>query len=165
MIRIARRWPMILGLFALVVISGEDSHSAELQGARRLGAAIADLAETFPEAYSAGNEYLDRLHRLESAVESADSEAVKSIQAHLEALRREALIANPLVSGQLILFVIRRQYRSDHHPTATLFQTGEVNTQSICGSILLGCLAIAFSSLGCFAQCLSEWNGVYISGI
>jgi hypothetical protein len=34
---------------------------------------------------------------------------------------REALLANPLVRGQPILFVVRQQYRPDHHNTATFF--------------------------------------------
>ena len=39
----------------------------------------------------------------------------------LAQLRHEALLANPLVSGQPILFVVRQQYRPDHHNTATFF--------------------------------------------
>ena len=45
----------------------------------------------------------------------------------LEALRREALVANPLVGGQPILFVVRHQYRSHYHAIDTLFHTGELN--------------------------------------
>ncbi|MEJ2704563.1 MAG: hypothetical protein P8Z79_19185, partial [Sedimentisphaerales bacterium] len=41
--------------------------------------------------------------------------------------------ANPLVSGQPILFIVRRQYKSDHHNTATIFKTGEINTGSFVG--------------------------------
>ena len=48
-------------------------------------------------------------------------------------LRREALLANPLVSGQPLLFVVRHQYRPDHHNTETMFQTGEINTGSFQG--------------------------------
>lgn len=38
-----------------------------------------------------------------------------------------ALVKNP------ILYIARTQYRSDHHNTATMFQTGEINTGSFCG--------------------------------
>jgi len=47
------------------------------------------------------------------------------------------LLSDPLVSNQPILFVVRKQYRSDHHNTATLFQTGEINTQSFTGGSAL----------------------------
>jgi hypothetical protein len=51
--------------------------------------------------------------------------------AALERLAREALVAsNPLLTDHPLLFVTRKQYRSDHHNTATLFQTCEINTGS-----------------------------------
>jgi hydrazine synthase alpha subunit-like protein/WD40 repeat protein len=80
--------------------------------------AIEDLAATYGKAYPA-KEFLSRL----------DS----SKPTELETLRREALLANQLVCGQPILFVVRQQYRSDHHNTATMFQTGEINTASFQG--------------------------------
>ena len=46
---------------------------------------------------------------------------------------REALAANPLVSGQPIVFVCRHQYARDHHATETMFQNGEINTASYQG--------------------------------
>lgn len=75
-------------------------------------AAIEDLMATYGNEYPRGKEFLARLDAGEP----------------LPALQREALAANPLVSGQPILFVTRNQYKTDHHNTATLFQTGERNT-------------------------------------
>ena len=49
----------------------------------------------------------------------------------------EALLANPLVSGSPILFVVRHQYRPDHHNTETMFQTGEICTGSFQGGSAL----------------------------
>ena len=46
---------------------------------------------------------------------------------------REALLANPLLSGQPILFVTRPQYRNEHGPEATMYQTGQVNTHCFQG--------------------------------
>jgi len=40
---------------------------------------------------------------------------------------------NPLVTAQPIVFVARNQYPSDHHNTATMFQTGEINTNKFNG--------------------------------
>ncbi len=37
------------------------------------------------------------------------------------------------LGGRPILFVVRHQYRRDHHNTATMFQTGEINTGSFQG--------------------------------
>ncbi|MBT3385842.1 MAG: hypothetical protein HN778_03305 [Prolixibacteraceae bacterium] len=48
---------------------------------------------------------------------------------YLEKLKREFLISNSQIPENII-FVVRNQYKQDHHNTATIFQTGEVNTQS-----------------------------------
>lgn len=87
---------------------------------RALRQAILDLSATYPAQYTRGPEFLKQL------------DAVTNEAAFL-ALQREALIANPLVSGQPILFVVRHQYLPDHHNTETVFQTGEVNTSSYQG--------------------------------
>jgi hypothetical protein len=55
-------------------------------------------------------------------------------QAELLALQKRALIANPLVSGQEMLYVHRKQYPRDHHNTATMFQTDEINTDKFSGA-------------------------------
>ncbi len=91
-------------------------------GADSLRAAIKDLMETFPDRYPKGKEYLQRLAEL------GGDTGEKFI-----ALQREALVANPLVSGRPIVFVARAQYRSDHHNTATMFVTEEINTGSFRG--------------------------------
>jgi len=59
------------------------------------------------------------------AVETSDNEET------LAALAHEALVANnPLIADHPLLFVTRKQYRSDHHNTATMFQTCEINEGS-----------------------------------
>lgn len=84
--------------------------------------AITDLASTFGDRYPAGKALLMRLNEMERLPELSRGD--------FEKLRREALIANPLVSGQPLLYVVRSQYRPDHHNTETMFQTGECNTGS-----------------------------------
>ncbi|MCF7847621.1 MAG: hypothetical protein K9M45_02130, partial [Kiritimatiellales bacterium] len=79
-------------------------------------AAIEDLIATYGKNYPNGRKYLKQLETAQGT--------------ELEKLQREALAANPLVSDQPILFVARKQYKKDHHNTATLFQTGEINTKS-----------------------------------
>ncbi|MCG8510959.1 MAG: hypothetical protein MI741_17185, partial [Rhodospirillales bacterium] len=88
-----------------------------------LRAAITDLIETFGDRYPYGQEYLKRSLIVEATQDNEE----------FEKLRREALIANPLLSGQPILYVARHQYAGDHHSTATLFQTGEINANKFRG--------------------------------
>ncbi len=59
------------------------------------------------------------------------------------AAERKALIENPLLSRQPILFVVRPQYLPDHHNTATMFQTGEINTKSFRGGSSLKTIDLA----------------------
>ncbi|MCF6284491.1 MAG: hypothetical protein L3K26_04815 [Candidatus Hydrogenedentes bacterium] len=90
-----------------------------------LARAIEDLTARFPDRYPDGEQFLERLAHYE-----AQLPAHLELLQELRAFQREALVANPLVSGQPILFVVRAQYKSDHHNTATLFQKGEINTAS-----------------------------------
>ena len=85
-----------------------------------LRAAITDLARTHGPRYPRAAEFLRRL----------DATTAAGDPAPLADLAREALVANPLVSGQPLLYVARKQYRPDHHNTETFFQTGEINTAS-----------------------------------
>ncbi len=137
------RTPVIDKLFAVAVLLPwaalmglalpTDSQAAEMPGAGALRAAIADLTETFGDRYPRGAEYLARLDGLERGAQEATGQDAANLGAELDELRREALLANPLVSEQPILFVVRHQYKKDHHNTATMFQTGEINTGSFQG--------------------------------
>ncbi len=82
--------------------------------------AVNDLAETFGPRYPRAKEFLDRLEKLEALSGEARAEP-------LAALQREAILANPLVTDQPILFVTRHQYRSHYHAIDTLFHTNEFN--------------------------------------
>lgn len=88
--------------------------------ADRLRAAIQELGQQFGTLYPA----VPLLARVAAAEEADDAAA-------LDALAAQALLrSNPLLTDQPILFVSRKQYRPDHHNTATMFQTGEINTGS-----------------------------------
>ena len=89
--------------------------------------AIEDLRDSFPGKYPRASDYLKRLDELQKSDKPAESAG------ELTALQREALLSNPLVTAQPIVFVVREQYRPDHHNTETMFQTGEINTQSYRG--------------------------------
>ncbi len=116
----------ILGVSAIALLlagPGRAQRPAETD-VESLARAIEDLRVRFPERYPRGEEFQARLQ----AIRAREGEPHPDPLREFEALRREALTANPLVAEHPILFVVRRQYKPDHHNTATLFQTGEVNT-------------------------------------
>jgi hypothetical protein len=106
--------------------AGEPNEGDPSKASLRL--AIDDLAASDGQKCPA-KKFLARLDSIEPA--------------EMEAFRREALLANKLVSGRPLLFVVRRQYRSDHHNTATMFQTGEINTASFEGGGAIKTLDVA----------------------
>ncbi len=108
-----------------------------------LRAAIEDLVATFGPRYPNGNEYLACLDQLAQTMAEADAHEVSTVVDKLEVLRRKALVANPLVSGQPLLFVVRDQYRPDHHNSETMFQNGEINTNSFRGGGALKTIDLA----------------------
>ncbi|MHC4388230.1 MAG: TolB-like translocation protein, partial [Planctomycetota bacterium] len=116
-----------------------------------LRSAIKDLCETSCGRYPQGKSYLQRVEALESSLtrdvrsaqQSNRDKSIKKLWREFESLQREALIANPLVSGCAIVFVVRRQYKKDHHNSATMFQTGEINTESFEGGSSLKTIDLA----------------------
>ena len=100
--------------------------------------AIVDLTETFGDRYPCGKQWLARLDlldkRLVALEEEGKTKATTECVKELEGLRREALVANPLVSGQPIIYAWRNQYKlGGHHAIDTLFHTGEINTDCFQG--------------------------------
>jgi len=113
----------------------EQARRRLLDGLHSVRLAVRDLCTTFGARYSNGGKYLARLDETASKVEKASpsADAFETLRGSLDALAREALLANPLVRDHPILFVVRQQYRSDHHNTATMFQNGEINAGSFQG--------------------------------
>lgn len=118
-----------------------------------LQAAIEDLTATFPEQYTRGRAYLDELAGIREKIDSImaraargkmpSSKDVNEQVVRMDALRRTALLANPLLKAQPLLYVARKQYKPDHHNTETMFQTGEINTASFEGGGALKALDVA----------------------
>ena len=106
---------------------------ALLDKCQTLRSAINDLQATFPDRYPRGRAYLAKLADIESRLKALPQPDIAQIEADFADLQRRALIDNPLVSGQPILFVVRNQYKSDHHNTATMFKTSEINTKNFRG--------------------------------
>jgi hypothetical protein len=106
-------------LLAAVVLFAAKPAAASPAVSLRL--AITDLLDTYREEYPQGREFLERLDRLEPAHLNSATPSSPSDLAALAALQREALLAHPLLRRHPILFVVRHQYRPDHHNTATFF--------------------------------------------
>jgi len=73
--------------------------------------AIDDLVKTFGRRYARGPEYLERLDSLQkqqAASQGAAAQEVKRLNDALVSLRREALLANPLLDFDKLLLVKRR---------------------------------------------------------
>ncbi len=98
-----------------------------------LRVAIVDLMETFGDRYPDGNQYLAELDKIDSRLPQATPVDRKRLEGGLQSLKRRALVANPLVSDGPLLFIVREQYLKDHHNTATMFQTGEINAKKFRG--------------------------------
>ena len=111
------------------VASGKISSEKQIA----LRNAIEDLMATYGPRYQRGREYLAQLDTIERRFKQAQNSNISDIKADFADLQRKALLDNPLLSSQPILFVLRRQYKSDHHNTATMFKTSEINTNSFQG--------------------------------
>jgi hypothetical protein len=118
--RLVVRWVLMVALVIVWPSTVSSLLAGEFPHTEPLRAAIRNLVATFQARYPRGKEFLIRLDHIRTAAE-------------FESLRREALLANPLLRGQPLLFVVRRQYGPDHHNSATMFQTGEINTGSFQG--------------------------------
>jgi hypothetical protein len=92
-----------------------------------LRAAIQDLMATFGNRYPNGKTYLARLDEI------CKNDTYGSSKEFM-ALQREAMIANPLVSDQPLLYIWRNQYKlGGFHAIDTLFHTCEANTHCFQG--------------------------------
>ena len=143
-----RLWRTTKGLFRNAPLNPRKEEEVR-QILASLRASVEDLMARYPDEYPKGARFLAALDKLERNPEKAD---------HLDALQREILTANPLLHRQPILYVQRAQYKKDHHNTATLFQTNEVNTHSFVGGGALK--AIDFSQGGQVTTLLESKDGI-----
>jgi hypothetical protein len=103
--------------------------------------AVLDLAECFPTRYRDTHQELiqelsefdTRFNRLKELALQGDSQSVTDADNLFHSLmekKGKALLDNPLLQEQPLLFVSRKQYPPDHHNTETLFLEGEINEAS-----------------------------------
>ena len=125
--------PVMVITLCCAAIEPPSGRAAELAGGQAVRLAVNDLIATFAGRYPQGPQYLARLNHIENELKTAAGPKLTELQQQFETLRHEALLANPLLCGQPLLFVVRAQYAPDHHNTETMFQTGEINTGSFRG--------------------------------
>lgn len=119
-----------------------DKHFARLfDEVRSFRDAVHDLSQSFPTRYREKHKQLaddldsfeTRFNNLKSRALAGDPQAVtetENLVHSLLAKKDQALLDNPLLKDQPLLYVSRKQYPPDHHNTETLFLKGEINENS-----------------------------------
>ncbi|MCH5373467.1 MAG: hypothetical protein JJ992_05790, partial [Planctomycetes bacterium] len=97
--------------------------------------AIEDLRESFPDRYPDGAAYLRRLEQLVEAGRSGEHTVVR----RFEQLRREALLANPLIEFESLLLLKRRRGQlglpTNHQCNPSLPHTGYDNEIAVLADV------------------------------
>ncbi len=112
---------LFLALVMVMVMVGVRPAAGEGPRLEAVRAAVTDLVRTFGERYPAGNGFLGELDSIAAGLGASDAAERAAAASELARVQRAALLANPLLTAHPILFVVRRQYRPDHHNTATFF--------------------------------------------
>jgi len=122
------------GVTIFLTLSGLGAGAVTAVDTRALRNAVVDLGTSFP-AYPAKTllERIGRFEQLRAEPAATNAQTAAALESEFAALKREALLRNPLLVKQPILFVTRWQYAPDHHNTETMFLTGECNTGSYRG--------------------------------
>lgn len=128
---------LVLGLAAAFTVSVSAESQAELEpvlaqkgSLDSLRAAVEYLSRKYPGDYQ--SEWLEEVKRLEKRIgsEPNSTNGIPASEEEVKGLTRRALLAHPILTQHPLVYVERRQYRSDHHNTATMFQPGEINAGS-----------------------------------
>lgn len=112
---VSRTWLFVAALATAPVFA--DEAILEHGTTDSLRAAVQKMADHYGARFPRGGEFLKQLDAAGDAATTAK-------------LRREILLAHPMLQEHPVLFVARKQFRKDHHNTETFFQKGEINTGS-----------------------------------
>jgi hypothetical protein len=107
--------PLLLPILSVAQKPEQKLHS--------LKKAMNDISFVAPDI-EANNSFSKYVLKLESSLSNGEWN-----EEEFKKLQREILLSNPVLPEKLV-FISRKQYKKDHHNTATLFQTGEINTNS-----------------------------------
>jgi len=108
--RVLRWWFLFWGCVcvALPLRANEEVRTERLPGAEALKRAIQDLTQNYASGYPRGPEWLKQVEALERQAATAAGDESNRVAQAFKSLRREALLANPLIDFDRLL-VIRRK--------------------------------------------------------
>jgi len=95
---------VVVCVFLHSLITGRALARNTSRDSGKLRDAITDLIHTFGTRYPEGTDYLNRLKRIENRIRQGDTDAPRE----LETLRREALLANPLLRDLPGILLVKR---------------------------------------------------------
>lgn len=114
---------LVLACTILTAGAYSDPSLSQQSGFDCLEQAIENLQSSFGQAYPESEKFLNQLADIRTS-----GDETKFAQ-----LQRRALLANPLLGHQPILFIVRAQYVNEHGTEATMYQAGQVNTHCFRG--------------------------------
>ena len=120
---------------------GLDGLLAGIHARRRQFPELESTWERLAAEATAFGERLDTLKRSDAATAELARHAA-ALRGEAAGLERRFLLAHPALRGLRVLYVRRHQYAPDHHNTATIFQTGEINTGKFRGPSALRVLDV-----------------------
>jgi hypothetical protein len=104
----------------------ELSQVLEESSIKSLQLAIKDMINTYGSGYPKGEKYLTEIEKQLNLYQNAKENQTRAKAAYaLFKIRREALLSNPVVCNNPILFVVRNQWVPDHGSTHTVYTTGK----------------------------------------
>ena len=99
-----------------------------------------DLKLRYPDEYARMGvtdrqlaEFRKSVEKIQQVLADSSADVTEEISGEAQQLlenKRMLLLRNPLLTRYPLLFVVRQQYKPDHHNPETMFQTNEVNTAS-----------------------------------
>ncbi len=108
-------WQRVVVRSEFPAVASPDEPGVSSQQWRALRMAVEDLSSSFPDCYQKGEDYLKRLETLRSEHDhlgsDADSSQYAAIAERFESLKRETLLANPLLDFDRLLMIRRRADR------------------------------------------------------
>ena len=129
-------WQRVVVRSEFPAVASPDEPGVSSQQWRALRMAIEDLSASFSDRYEKGEDYLNRLETLcaehDRLGRDADPDQYAAIAKRFESLKRETLLANPLLNFDRLLMIRRRADRLglpiNYHGNCDIEPTGYDNT-------------------------------------
>ena len=106
------------------IVNAQTPHQPQIT---QLKSTVDHLASRFGDACPNTEQNKKSIEQLAQIVDE------KSFQEKFKSLQRKILLDHPVLRDYPLVFVSRHQYQPDHHNTATMFQTDELNTEKFDG--------------------------------